>query len=126
VPDAERLRADLSSSAERMASALRNGVSRGRRRIERMEERLVEAVASTIERRRLKVRSLHQRLQALGPMAVLRRGYALALDDDGRILRTVEGFRSGEGFTLRLQDGWVKGRTEATGRDGPSNTNPTE
>ena len=126
VPDAERLRVELSSAADRMVTALRNGVGRGKRRIERMEERIVEAVASVVERRRLTVNSLRQRLLALGPMAVLRRGYALALDEDGRILRSVAGFRPGEGFTLRLQDGRVKGRTESVAQDEPSNTTPAE
>ena len=65
VPDAERLRAELSNAADRMATALRNGVGRSKRRIERMEERIVEAVASVVERRRLTVNSLRQRLQAL-------------------------------------------------------------
>ncbi len=126
VPDAERLRGELSSAADRMANALRNGVARGRRRIERLEERIVEAVASGIEKRRLKVQSLRQRLQALGPVAVLRRGYALALDEDGRILRGIAGFSPGEAFTLRLLDGRVKGRTESVVQEETSDTTPAE
>ncbi len=126
VPDAERLRADLSNAADRMAAALRNGVDRGKRRIERMEERIVEAVASVIEKRRVTVASLRQRLQALGPMSVLRRGYALALDEDGQILRSVAGFLPEGGFTLRLQDGHVKGRTESVEPDEKPNTSPGE
>ena len=126
VPDAERLRVELSSAADRMTTALRNGVSRGKRRIERMEERIVEAVASVIERRRLTVTSLRGRLQALGPIAVLRRGYSLALDENGRILRSVADFHPGEGFALRLQDGRVKGRTESVAQNEPSNSPPAE
>jgi len=126
VPDAERLRVELSSAADRMTTALRNGVSRGKRRIERMEERIVEAVASVIERRRLTVTSLRGRLQALGPIAVLRRGYSLALDENGRILRSVADFHPGEGFALRLQDGRVKGRTESVAQNEPSISPPAE
>ena len=109
-----------------MATALRNGVTRNRRRVERLEERIVEAVASMVERRRLRVDTLRQRLRALGPMAVLRRGYALALDSNGRILRGVTGFRPGEDFTLRLQDGRVTARAEAVARDEPSDPNAAE
>lgn len=113
VPDLERLRAELASAGERMVAALRNGVSRGMRRVERLEERMVESMRGVIGRRRLAVASLRQHLQALGPMAVLRRGYALALDEKGRILRSSESFRPGMAFTLRLKDGRVQARTEA-------------
>lgn len=113
VPDLERLRAELASAGERMVAALRNGVSRGMRRVERLEERMVESMRGVIGRRRLAVASLRQHLQALGPMTVLRRGYALTLDEKGRILRSSESFRPGMAFTLRLKDGRVQARTEA-------------
>ncbi len=50
-------------------------------------------------------------------MAVLQRGYALALDRDGRILRGVIDFRPGMEFTLRLKDGSVRARTEAVSEE---------
>ncbi|NIR42597.1 MAG: exodeoxyribonuclease VII large subunit [Gemmatimonadetes bacterium] len=112
VPDGERLRADLAVTAGRMASALRNGVGRNARRVERLEERLTEAMAATLRRRRLILDGLRQRLDALGPRAVLERGFALALDDSGRILRSVESFEPGLRFTLRLKDGRVVARAE--------------
>jgi exodeoxyribonuclease VII large subunit len=112
VPDLDRLRAELASAGERLAAALRNGLGRNLRRVERLEERIVGAVQAVIERRRIAVEALRHRLEALGPMAVLRRGYALALDGEGRILRSVASFRPGMEFRLRLRDGRVQARTE--------------
>ncbi len=93
-----------------MAAALRNGLSRGARRVERLEARLVDSMTVTLERRRLKVEGLKQRLTALGPLEVLERGYAVALDADGRILRSVDSLQAGARFTHRLKDGRVNAR----------------
>jgi len=111
VPDVEQLRRELASARERAAAALRNNVGRSARRVERLEEQLVEALRTMVERRRLVVNGLRQRLQALGPMAVLQRGYSLALSEKGQVLRRAEDFAPGMNFTLRLQDGRVQART---------------
>ena len=54
------------------------------------------------------------RLQALSPMAVLERGYALAFAADGKLLRSVRQTAPGAAFTLRLADGTVHAATEET------------
>ncbi len=113
VPDLERLRADLANVGERMVAALRNGVRRDAQRVERLGMRLVEAVYGRIERRRLALESLSQRLRALGPMEVLGRGYALALDADGHVLRSRRDFQPGSEFLLRLHDGTIRARAES-------------
>ena len=120
VPDGDHLRSELANHAGRMAAALRNGVSRGARRVERLEERLVDAMTMTLERRGRIVEGLSQRLQALGPLEVMRRGYAVALDDDGHILRSVADFQPGARFTLRLKDGRVAARAEDVSGGSPA------
>ncbi|UCC73243.1 MAG: exodeoxyribonuclease VII large subunit [Gemmatimonadota bacterium] len=117
VPDLSRLRAELRGAGERMAAVLKSSVVRGSQRIERLEERAVEAVRATLARRRLQLEAFRQRLQALGPMEVLERGYALALDVEGKILRGVAGFRPGLEFTVRLKDGRVRARVEAVNEE---------
>ncbi len=113
VPDGERVRAELTQAAGRMTVALRNSVDGEARRIERLEERMVDAASGLIEHKGRAVESLRQRLQALGPMAVLQRGYGLALDSDGQILRSVVDFRAGMDFDLRLRDGRVRSQARA-------------
>lgn len=118
VPDGERLKTDLTVHAGRLASALRNGLARNVRRLDRLEERLGEALAARLRRRRLILDGLRQRLLALGPRAVLERGFALALDEQGRILRSVKAFEPGQRFTVRLHDGRVVARAEAKRKEG--------
>jgi exodeoxyribonuclease VII large subunit len=117
VPDRTRLRADLVRAGEAMAASLRGSVVRGVQRVERLEERLLEVVHGSIERRKLVVETLRRRLGALGPMEVLQRGYSLALDREGKVLRGVSGFRLGSEFTLRLKDGRVRARTESVSEE---------
>jgi exodeoxyribonuclease VII large subunit len=118
VPDRARLAADLARAGEGLAASLQGGVARGRRRLERLEERLLETLQGGIDRRRLVIEGLRRRLRALGPMEVLQRGYSLALDRDGKVLRGVSGFRPGSEFTLRLKDGRVLARAESVSDEG--------
>jgi exodeoxyribonuclease VII large subunit len=118
VPDRLGLSGELARARQRLAGALQNGITQRARRIERMEERMVEAVGRRIDRDQARVGALRQRLQALGPMAVMQRGYSLALDDRGRILRSVGDFRAAMDFELRLADGRVGARVRQTSRRG--------
>jgi exodeoxyribonuclease VII large subunit len=117
VPDRTRLRADLGRAREGLAASLQGSVVRGRQRFERLEERLLETVQGGIARRKLVVETLRRRLRALGPMEVLHRGYGLALDREGRVIRGVSGFRPGSEFTLRLKDGRVHARAESVSEE---------
>ncbi|UCF20846.1 MAG: exodeoxyribonuclease VII large subunit [Gemmatimonadota bacterium] len=118
APEVGRLLAELHNVGERLSAAFYGRISRKLQRVERLEERLIAGVRRTIESRRRAVGGLRQRLQALGPMGVLRRGYAVALDERGHILRSINVFRRGMGFTLRLADGRVQARAEAIEDEG--------
>ena len=50
------------------------------------------------------------RLDALSPLSVLARGYAVARDAEGRVLRRVAQFPPGRAFRLRVTDGEVPAR----------------
>jgi exodeoxyribonuclease VII large subunit len=54
-----------------------------------------------------RVRGLAGQLAALNPMAVLRRGYAVVTDPDGRVLRSVRETAAGRAMVARLSDGAV-------------------
>lgn len=58
--------------------------------------------------------SLFAKLDALSPLAVMARGYAIASESDGTVIRTVKNMTDGKEFSLRLADGEcdcvVKGR----------------
>ena len=52
------------------------------------------------------------RLDALSPLKVLARGYAVARDDNGTILKRVAQLPAGKEFRLRVTDGEVDARVQ--------------
>jgi exodeoxyribonuclease VII large subunit len=118
VPDVEGLRAELRQSRDRLAVTVRNRIEGTARQIARYEERMVEAIRGSLDRSGVRVAALRQQLRALGPMAVLARGYSLALDGSGRILRSVSDFQAGMDFQLRLTDGRVAARVQHSSVEG--------
>jgi exodeoxyribonuclease VII large subunit len=57
--------------------------------------------------------ALHGRLQALDPRAVLRRGYSLALDAEGRVVTDSAPLRTGDLLSLRFSRGGAAVRVQA-------------
>lgn len=93
--------------ARRLAHSLANRSVVGRERLERTGDRMLAAVQVLVERRRRRLGELAGRLHALSPLRVLQRGYAVARDPEGRVLKSVRQFQPGEKFRLTVQDGDV-------------------
>ena len=72
---------------------------------------LEHAVRGLVGRRRQLLVAAGGKLDALSPLATLRRGYSVARASDGRVLRAVRDFASGDRFTLRVSDGQVTAET---------------
>ncbi len=51
-------------------------------------------------------------LDALSPLRVLSRGFAVARDESGTVLKRVAQLPSGKEFRLRVTDGEVNGRVQ--------------
>ena len=49
-----------------------------------------------------------EKLSSLNPLAILERGFSVALKEDGSILRTPLDVQAGEVFTLRMSKGEMK------------------
>ncbi len=75
-------------------------------RLDRCLERLIDASASRLN-------ALNARLHSLSPLAVLDRGYALALSSDGVVIRSVTQIAAGDRVTARLADGSFTSRVES-------------
>jgi len=59
-------------------------------------------------------------LDAMSPLAVLGRGYALAQDARGRVLRSARGLVEGEEIRVRLSEGALRCRVEGVEESGKS------
>jgi len=110
----------------RRARALRSFESRGLRdagaRVSLVARRfsqglglLLRSVRPAVEGRRKSLAEAAARLDALSPLAVLSRGYALATTPEGRILLSATDVSPGDAVLVRLSKGRL--RTTVTGRD---------
>jgi exodeoxyribonuclease VII large subunit len=70
------------------------------------------ALERRLERHGHEVAGLAGRLDALSPLRILERGYSLARDAQGRVLKRVEQFPRGVAFRLRVINGEVAARAE--------------
>ncbi len=70
------------------------------------------AVTSRLEEARARLAAAAASLDALSPLAVLKRGYSVAEDPSGVILRNARQVRAGETIRLRLAEGALRCRVE--------------
>jgi exodeoxyribonuclease VII large subunit len=89
----------------------RDRLQAGRNHIHRGVEHMLQAHASTLS-------ALHARLHSLSPLAVLDRGYALVLNSEGSVVRSVGKLAPGDPLVTRLADGSFTSRVEATSTAG--------
>jgi exodeoxyribonuclease VII large subunit len=82
------------------------------RLLTRLEGRLAPAIQRRAANARADLGRLAAMLDALSPLAVLGRGYAIPRDLEGRVLRRQAEFTPGTPFTLTVTDGTVPVRVE--------------
>jgi exodeoxyribonuclease VII large subunit len=97
-----------------MVAGLDRWVRTRRLRIESAGQRLTRVMERTTRRRAERLAQYGERLDALSPLGALRRGFAVPLGRDGRILRSADAFTPGDAFDLRVTDGSVPCRVEET------------
>jgi len=76
-----------------------------RQRLDELLERAVRSLSAHQRLRHAQVDGLSSRLQALSPLAVLQRGYAVLRGPGGRILQSVLQVKPGDIVEVRIQDG---------------------
>lgn len=118
VLDGGDVRRRIAGSRTRMAASLRRMVERRRRETAHLRDALTACVEERLERGHSRLGRAADRLQALSPLAALGRGYAVAQDAQGRVLRRASAFRPGDRFRLRVSDGRIDCTVEGVERDG--------
>jgi exodeoxyribonuclease VII large subunit len=107
--DVLRLVDDLSL---RLAAGLSGRTRLAAERLARTGDRLQAGIETALSARHTLADRLSAQLDALSPLKVLGRGYAVPLADNGRVLKRVEDFAADPSFTLRVSDGSVRARVE--------------
>ncbi|MBI2395715.1 MAG: exodeoxyribonuclease VII large subunit [Deltaproteobacteria bacterium] len=123
--------------ADRMAQSMRGRIAERAREKEHLERRLAArhprtvladsrralaplpfrlraAIARVLEQERSRVAMVAHKLDAISPLAVLARGYAIALGPDGRAVRDARDVRVGDRLSVRLDRGAVDAEVTAT------------
>ncbi len=111
VPDRSAALDALAALSRRLARGLSRQAEVGHERLERTADRLSGSVQMQLERRENRLERLAATLDALSPLKVLERGYAVARDETGRVLKRAAAFTPDLAFRLGFADGDVRART---------------
>jgi exodeoxyribonuclease VII large subunit len=105
--------ANKKSLINHLAARVVNPLDRLREQMQRVDEwalRLERALRHILERRKLAFGLLTGKLEALSPLKVLERGYAIARNEHGHVLRKRSDAKPGDGFRVVFTDGEAKAR----------------
>ena len=128
VPDQDALRQNLDGYSHSMASILNRHLKSARQHLdtlanrpaltsptgyleqkrkslELLENRLVSAQTRIVEQKQRQFLSLTAKLDAMSPLKVLTRGYAMAQTDRGEVLKSVKQAAVGDRIKITLGDG---------------------
>lgn len=108
-----RREARLRHAELRLASVMRSHLCEAD--TEGLKLRLNAAMDSLVDRRQAALQSAARGLDLVGPHGVLRRGYSITLDADGRAIRSVRDAAPGATVTTRLSDGAFDSRVVGAG-----------
>lgn len=131
VPDQNEVYGRLLSLEKRLEGEMGHRLAQYRRRLDRLAKsramtqpgayfqtkrllldyqsrRLNQALERTVAQNRERLAGLAAALDAMSPMKVLGRGYAIARDGEGRVLSSVKQTGAGETLSLRLADGSLR------------------
>jgi exodeoxyribonuclease VII large subunit len=106
-----RRRERLTQTGTRLASTTTGLITPRRRALAWGSERLASAVGRFLVARRARLERLAGKMDVLSPLSTLKRGYAIPLGAGGEVLRSIEDFREGGTFDLRVADGTVEAQT---------------
>lgn len=86
--------------------------SKSRSQMDNLASRLDSALDAAMTRKKNEYLRAAAKLDALSPLKVLSRGYAIAMDEDGRAVKDSSGVRAGDKLTVRLASGALGCRVE--------------
>ena len=110
IPALADMQAALLAQRRRMGLAVQRRAEASRVELRKHAREMRVASVRAVEERHARLRSTAGHLNALSPLAVLARGYAVARGADGETLSSVSDFGIDREFELMLRDGRIKAR----------------
>jgi exodeoxyribonuclease VII large subunit len=108
VPDRDMMLREFATVHQRLTNASRRRIAQNRSFIEGVTREMMRNMRMLTRTREQRLRASAGKLEALSPLAALNRGYSVALDRSGRVLKHTADFAPGSGFALRVSDGSVE------------------
>jgi exodeoxyribonuclease VII large subunit len=87
-------------------------VLNNRQQLDGLTDRRQRAVTQQVRLLHAHAQGAAQRLQALNPLAVLQRGFAVVSDSEGKLIRIVAQAQAGQRLRIQVSDGTFHARTE--------------
>jgi exodeoxyribonuclease VII large subunit len=119
VPDRHALVRELNAGEARLTSALQRRARIVRNDIESYDLHFQRLMRQHLHSKADRLARVTGKLEALSPLAALRRGFAVALSEEQRVLRSVADFHTGEHVHLRVVDGTVDCTVQQARRTSP-------
>ena len=85
--------------------ALERGIRAGQQRTDDVSVRMIHALRMLMADRVQRARSVERQLNAYNPLAVLKRGYSITFDQEGRAIRSQSEVKPGEVVRTRVGEG---------------------
>jgi exodeoxyribonuclease VII large subunit len=111
IPALADMHAALVAQRRRMGLAVERRAESSRLELRKHAREMRVASVRSVEERKARLRSTAGHLNALSPLAVLARGYAVARGADGETLTSIADFGSDREFELMLRDGRIKAKS---------------
>lgn len=93
--------------SERLGRAIPANLARDAQTLSSAQQRLARASKSGFERFESQLSLASAQMHSLSPLAVLGRGYAIAYDQQGKVLKSVEGVNGGDHISVRVNKGTI-------------------
>jgi exodeoxyribonuclease VII large subunit len=106
----------LAGQEARMRHALERKIAASRQDGVALKARLARAVQVAVANHRSTWRAAERQLQALSPLAVLERGYALVQDGSGAVVRSTAQLSAGQVVQTRMRDGAFTSTIDSIGK----------
>lgn len=103
----------------------RQHLAQSRVRLGDLRARIDRAVERRMDGSRSRLAAADARLRTLSPLAVLERGYALVIDEQGGVVRSAAQLTAGDRVTTRLAAGAFTSRVETT-KNGAAESRPVK
>ncbi|WP_404415640.1 exodeoxyribonuclease VII large subunit [Marinospirillum sp.] len=109
----EQIRLQLTGLQGRLqATSPQRQVARHQQRLAELKQRTARACEQSLSHRQEKLQNLATRLQAISPLQTLARGYALARNQEGQVLRSAEEVGPGDRIQVQLATGELDCRVQ--------------